>query len=63
MTAFDHKVATAYRWPIDDLVAPAGEARFVEIGRMLGEPSENERFRGGHLLVRRGKLLRRQTPA
>ncbi|MEU9237246.1 class I SAM-dependent DNA methyltransferase [Streptomyces subrutilus] len=50
--AFDHKVTTAYRWPIDDLAALAGEAGFAEIGRMLREPLEGERFRRGHLLMR-----------
>ncbi|MGP8296663.1 class I SAM-dependent methyltransferase [Streptomyces inhibens] len=52
VTAFDHKVATAYRWPIDDLAGLAGEAGFVEVGRMLREPHEGERFRRGHLLMR-----------
>ncbi|MFB7912505.1 class I SAM-dependent DNA methyltransferase [Streptomyces sp. NPDC056061] len=54
VTAFDHKVTTAYRWPIDDLAKLAGAAGFVEIGRMLREPLEGERFRRGHLLMRRG---------
>ncbi|UNS95577.1 methyltransferase domain-containing protein [Streptomyces tubbatahanensis] len=51
-TAFDHKVTTAYRWPIDDLAGLAGEAGFTEVGRMLREPGEGERFRRGHLLLR-----------
>ncbi|MFI8992875.1 class I SAM-dependent methyltransferase [Streptomyces sp. NPDC053542] len=55
VTAFDHKVATAYRWPIDDLAELAGDAGFVEIGRMLREPGEDERFRRGHLLMRLGQ--------
>ncbi|MCX5015255.1 class I SAM-dependent methyltransferase [Streptomyces sp. NBC_00555] len=50
--AFDHKVVTAYRWPIDDLAGLAGEAGFVEVGRMLREPLEGERYRRGHLLLR-----------
>ncbi|MEV5280030.1 class I SAM-dependent methyltransferase [Streptomyces sp. NPDC051994] len=53
VTAFDHKVTTAYRWPIDDLAALAREAGFAEVGRMLREPREGERFRRGHLLMRR----------
>ncbi len=57
VTAFDHKVATAYRWPIDDLAGLAGEAGFVEVGRMLREPREEERYRRGHLLMRKGKQL------
>lgn len=58
ITAFDHKVATAYRWPIDDLAGLAGEAGFVEVGRMLREPRAEERYRRGHLLMRRGNQLR-----
>ncbi|MEV6757573.1 class I SAM-dependent methyltransferase [Streptomyces sp. NPDC051214] len=54
VTAFDHKVTTAYRWPVDGLADLAREAGFVEIGRMLREPGENERFRRGHLLMRAG---------
>ncbi|MEU5087569.1 class I SAM-dependent methyltransferase [Streptomyces sp. NPDC021356] len=53
VTAFDHKVTTAYRWPIDDLARLAGDAGFTELGRMLREPGEEERFRRGHLLMRR----------
>lgn len=54
VSAFDHKVTTAYRWPIDDLAGLAREAGFVEVGRMLREPREDERFRRGHLLTRAG---------
>lgn len=50
---FDHKVTPAYRWPIDDLAALARKADFVEVGRMLREPREDERFRRGHLLMRK----------
>ncbi|MEU7600626.1 class I SAM-dependent methyltransferase [Streptomyces sp. NPDC040724] len=50
--AFDHKVTTAYRWPIDVLAGLAREAGFVEVGRMLREPLTEERFRRGHLLMR-----------
>lgn len=52
VTAFDHKVTTAYRWPIDDLAALARQAGFTEVGRMLREPLDGERFRRGHLLMR-----------
>lgn len=52
VTAFDHKVTTAYRWPVDDLAGTAREAGFTEVGRMLREPCEDERFRRGHLLMR-----------
>ncbi|MFQ6331495.1 class I SAM-dependent methyltransferase (plasmid) [Nocardia sp. CWNU-33] len=54
VTEFDHKVTAAYRWPIDDLAALAGEAGFIEVGRMLREPREGERFRQGRLLMRQG---------
>jgi len=53
VAAFDHKVATAYRWPLDGLAEPARGAGFAEVGRMLREPRAEERFRRGHLLVRR----------
>lgn len=52
VTEFDHAVTPAYRWPIDDLAGLAYEAEFVEVGRMLREPIEGERFRRGHLLLR-----------
>jgi SAM-dependent methyltransferase len=51
VTAFDHKVTTAYRWPIDELAKVAGESGFVEVGRILREPREEERYRRGHLLM------------
>lgn len=50
---FDHKVAPAYLWPIDDVAALARQAGFAEVGRMLREPREHERFRRGHLLLRK----------
>jgi SAM-dependent methyltransferase len=50
---FDHKVVTAYRWPIDRLAGLAHAAGFTEVGRMLREPQEGERFRRGHLLMRK----------
>ncbi|MFI1800309.1 class I SAM-dependent DNA methyltransferase [Streptomyces sp. NPDC020379] len=53
VTPFDHKVTTAYRWPIDDLAGLARDAGFAEIGRMLREPQEGERYRRGHLLMRK----------
>ncbi|RCV48767.1 class I SAM-dependent DNA methyltransferase [Marinitenerispora sediminis] len=55
VTAFDHKVTTAFRWPIDGLAELAGEAGFAEVGRMLREPGEGERFRQGRLLMRKGE--------
>jgi len=53
VTGFDHKVAPAFRWPIDHLAALAGEVGFAEVGRMLRAPLPVERFRRGHLLLRR----------
>ncbi|MEV4461068.1 methyltransferase domain-containing protein [Microbispora sp. NPDC049633] len=53
VSEFDHKAAPAYRWPIDDLAGMAREAGFTEIGRMLRQPLEGERFRQGRLLMRR----------
>ncbi|MGQ4599709.1 methyltransferase domain-containing protein [Nocardia sp. R6R-6] len=53
VTMFDHKVTAAYRWPIDDFARLAGEAGFIEVGRMLREPQEGERFRQGRLLMRK----------
>ncbi|HEX3732990.1 MAG TPA: class I SAM-dependent methyltransferase [Mycobacteriales bacterium] len=53
VAAFDHKVAPAYRWPIDDLAGLARDVEFVEVGRMLRKPREDERYRRGHLLMRR----------
>ncbi|MFR9749735.1 class I SAM-dependent DNA methyltransferase [Nocardia sp. 004] len=52
-TPFDHKVTTAFRWPIDELAGLLGRAGFAEVGRMLREPGEQERYRRGHLLMRR----------
>lgn len=51
--AFDHKVTTAYRWPIDRLAALARDAGFAEIARLTREPADGERFPRGHLLARR----------
>ncbi|HEX3715971.1 MAG TPA: class I SAM-dependent methyltransferase [Trebonia sp.] len=53
VTAFDHKVARAYRWPLGTLAALAAAAGFAETGRMSREPRDGERFRRGHLLLRR----------
>jgi len=53
VTAFDHKVMQAFRWPVDDLAALARGAEFAEVGRMLRAPWEQDRFRRGYLLLRR----------
>ncbi len=52
VTPFDHKVVTAYRWPVDEIATLAAEAGFDEIGRMLREPHDDERFRRARLLLR-----------
>jgi len=51
VTPFDHKVTTAYRWPLDALAELAAQAGFAETGRLLRAPREGERFRRGHLLL------------
>ena len=33
--AFDHKVATAYRWPVDEFSARLRRAGFAEVERLL----------------------------
>jgi SAM-dependent methyltransferase len=53
VTCYDHKVTPAYRWPTDELAALAGGAGFAEVGRMSRAPRAGERFRRGHLLLRR----------
>ncbi len=65
VTAFDHKVTPAYRWPLGELAALAAAAGLAEAGRMSREPLEGERFRRGHLLARRGsrRPLRRYAAA
>jgi hypothetical protein len=52
VTMYDHAVTPAYRWPVDDLAALAGQVGFTEVGRMSREPRAAERFRRGHLLLR-----------
>ncbi|MFD5467843.1 class I SAM-dependent methyltransferase [Kitasatospora sp. NPDC127059] len=49
---FDHKVTTAYRWPVDTLAEIAGAAGFTETARLLRVPGDGERFRRGHLILR-----------
>lgn len=53
VAVFDHKVAAAYRWPIDDLAELASNAGFAEAGRMLRAPRQEERYRRGYLLMRK----------
>ncbi|MEV5570619.1 class I SAM-dependent methyltransferase [Spirillospora sp. NPDC052269] len=50
---FDHKVAAAYRWPIETLAARAVATGFTEVGRVLREPAPNERHRQGRVFLQR----------
>jgi SAM-dependent methyltransferase len=53
VTRYGHAVAPAYRWPLDGLAALMTAAGFAEIGRMSREARDGERYRRGHLLMRR----------
>ncbi|WP_410638134.1 class I SAM-dependent DNA methyltransferase [Amycolatopsis sp. lyj-346] len=54
LTSFDHKVTTAYCWPLDELAGIAAEAGLVEVGRVYREPGPDERpLRHGSLLLRK----------
>ncbi|MFI0411284.1 class I SAM-dependent DNA methyltransferase [Actinomadura sp. 3N508] len=50
---FDHRVALAYRWPLSPLSGLLQRAGLTEIARLHREPSEQERFPAGHLLLRK----------
>ncbi|BAJ26708.1 putative methyltransferase [Kitasatospora setae KM-6054] len=49
-TPFDHKVATAHRWPVDTLAALLRQAGFTENARTLRPPLPGERFPQATLL-------------
>ncbi|WP_410668291.1 class I SAM-dependent methyltransferase [Amycolatopsis sp. cmx-4-68] len=54
VTEFDHKVTTAYCWPLDELAELAAAAGLVEVGRTYREPVEGERpLRQGRLFLRK----------
>jgi ubiquinone/menaquinone biosynthesis C-methylase UbiE len=53
VTTFDHRVAPAYRWPLQHLEALARTAGFRELVRISREPNDGERHRRGHLLMHR----------
>jgi SAM-dependent methyltransferase len=54
LAEFDHKVATAYSWPLDELAGLAAEAGLAEVGRVYREPGGDERpIRRGALLLRK----------
>ncbi|MGW2850367.1 hypothetical protein ACWC5G_37520, partial [Streptomyces sp. NPDC001274] len=52
-TASPQPVRPASGGPAAARAARPREAGFTEVGRMLREPCEGERFRRGHLLMRR----------
>lgn len=43
VAAFDHKVVTAYRWPVDEFSERLGRAGFKEIERLERAGDENQR--------------------
>ncbi|WP_344473725.1 class I SAM-dependent methyltransferase, partial [Glycomyces algeriensis] len=55
VTKYGTRVVPAYRWPIDELAALGVATGFTEVGRMLREPRAEERYRRGHLLMRRSE--------
>ncbi|WP_191297581.1 class I SAM-dependent DNA methyltransferase [Lentzea cavernae] len=50
---FDHKVTPAYRWSPSRLMDLLRQAGFAEVGRLVREPVEGERFLQAQLLVRK----------
>ncbi len=48
---YDHKVVTAWRWPLDTLATLLADAGLVETVRAEREPSSGERDRQGYLLT------------
>jgi len=50
---FDHKVTLAYRWAPSALMDLVKQAGFAEVGRLVREPIDGERFLQAQLLVRR----------
>lgn len=50
---FDHKVTLAYRWSPSTLAELLGKAGFAEVGRLVREPIDGERFLQAQLLVRK----------
>ncbi|MEV4006283.1 methyltransferase domain-containing protein [Actinomadura sp. NPDC049753] len=52
--SFDHKVALAYRRPVDDMAELAARAGLVEVARLLRRPADGERpIPSGCLLARK----------
>ncbi|MFD9123592.1 class I SAM-dependent methyltransferase [Kitasatospora sp. NPDC059571] len=55
--AFDHKVATAYRWSPDTLAGVLRGAGLVEVARLVREPGPDERSLQAYLLARRPRTV------
>ncbi|MFJ7210673.1 class I SAM-dependent DNA methyltransferase [Amycolatopsis sp. NPDC098790] len=54
VSEFDHKVTTAYVWPLDALASMAAEAGLAVVGRLYREHVEGERpYRQGRLFLRK----------
>jgi hypothetical protein len=43
MTAFDHKVVTAYRWPVDEISRRLARAGFTEVERLQRGADDHHR--------------------
>ncbi|SFR26020.1 Methyltransferase domain-containing protein [Lentzea waywayandensis] len=50
---FDHKVTLAYRWSPSGLMDLLKQAGFAEVGRLVREPVDGERFLQAQVLVRK----------
>ena len=50
---YDHKVVTAYRWPLAAMTALLADAGLVETARAEREAAPGERDRQGYLLARK----------
>ncbi|MEU1146325.1 class I SAM-dependent methyltransferase [Streptomyces sp. NPDC005863] len=50
---FDHKVAPAYSWPVEQFVELLTEAGLVTVARLLHDPASERGFLDTHVLVRR----------
>ncbi|MEU3642196.1 class I SAM-dependent methyltransferase [Lentzea sp. NPDC034063] len=50
---FDHKVTLAYRWSPSSLADLLKQAGFAEVGRLVREPIDGERFLQAQMLVRK----------
>ncbi|MGF7229655.1 MAG: class I SAM-dependent methyltransferase [Candidatus Saccharibacteria bacterium] len=49
---FDHKVAPAYSWPIDQLVKLLTDAGLVTFARLIHDPDSERGFLDAHVLAR-----------